>query len=108
MSQYGDDGEEQALKAEPSARARTDAELGKVIQQVHQVSDGTYGSPRVRAELAHQGIACGRRRVARLMRLAGPEGRCKRRWRTTTVRDADEQRALDLIRRHFGPPAGSR
>ena len=47
----------QSLKAEPSTRARTDAELAKVIAQVHQVSDGTYGSPRVQAELAHQGIA---------------------------------------------------
>ena len=95
----------QSLKAEPSTRARTDAELAKVIAEVHQVSDGTYGSPRVQAELAQRGIACGRRRVARLMRLAGLEGRCKRRWRTTTVPGADEQKALDLIKRHFGPSA---
>jgi transposase InsO family protein len=59
----------------------------------------------VHAELAQRGVACGRRRVARLMRLAGLEGRCKRRWRTTTVQSADEQRALDLIKRHFGPSA---
>ena len=45
----------QSLKAEPSDRACTDAELAKVIAQVHQVSDGTYGSPRVQAELAHRG-----------------------------------------------------
>jgi transposase InsO family protein len=95
----------QSLKAEPSNRARSDAELGKLIAQVHRVSDGTYGSPRVHAELAQRGVACGRRRVARLMRLAGLEGRCKRRWRTTTVQSADEQRALDLIKRHFGPSA---
>ena len=92
-----------SLKAEPSTRARTDAELAKVIARVHQRSDGTYGSPRVQAELAHQGIACGRRRVARLMRTAGLEGRCRRRWRTTTVPGADEDKALDLIKRHFGP-----
>ena len=95
----------QSLKAEPSTRARSDAELSKVIAQVHEVSDGTYGSPRVHAELAQRGVACGRRRVARLMRLAGLEGRCKRRWRTTTVQSADEQRALDLIKRHFSPSA---
>ena len=95
----------QSLKATPSNRARTDAELAKAIAEVHQGSDGTYGSPRVQAELAHQGIACGRRRVARLMRLAGLTGRCKRRWRTTTVPDAEEKRALDLIKRHFAPSA---
>jgi transposase InsO family protein len=95
----------QSLKAEPCKRARTDAELAKVIAQVHEVSDGTYGSPRVRSELAHRGITCGRRRVARLMRLAGLEGRCKRRWRATTVAGTDEQKALDLVKRHFGPSA---
>jgi transposase InsO family protein len=95
----------QSLKAEPSARARTDAELAKVIGQVHEVSDGTYGSPRVHAELGHRGIACGRRRVARLMRRAGLRGTCKRRWRTTTVAGAEEKKALDLIKRHFGPSA---
>jgi hypothetical protein len=95
----------QSLKAEPSTQARTDAELAKVIARVHQVSDGTYGSPQVQAELANQGIACGRRRVARLMRTAGLEGRCKRRWRTTTVPGADEDKALDPIKRHFGPSA---
>src|SRR5438552_1927753 len=37
------------------------------------------------------------------MRRAGLEGRCKKRWRTTTVPDPDAERARDLIRRHFGP-----
>ena len=36
---------------------------------------------------------------------AGLEGRCKCRWRSTTVPGAAEQRALDLIKRHFGPSA---
>jgi putative transposase len=39
------------------------------------------------------------------MRTAGLEGRCKRRWRTTTVPGADEDKALDPIKRHFGPSA---
>jgi transposase InsO family protein len=38
------------------------------------------------------------------MAKAGLEGRCKRRWRKTTIPDPDaEQRAVDLIRREFGP-----
>ena len=37
------------------------------------------------------------------MRAAGLEGRCKKRWRTTTVADPDAEVARDLIRRHFGP-----
>jgi transposase InsO family protein len=37
------------------------------------------------------------------MRRAGLEGRCPRRWRTTTTPDPDAERAKDLIQRHFGP-----
>jgi transposase InsO family protein len=50
-------------------------------------------------------VACGKRRVRRLMRLAGLEGRCKKRWRKTTVADPAAERALDLIQRALGPGA---
>jgi hypothetical protein len=42
-------------------------------------------------------------RWTRLMRLAGLAGRCKKRWRTTTVADPTAEAARDLIQRHFGP-----
>jgi putative transposase len=87
----------------PSARAVTDAELTAKITAVHSESKGTYGSPRVHKELVKRGVACGRRRVRRLMRTAGLEGRCKKRWRKTTVPDPAAERAKDLIQRHFGP-----
>jgi putative transposase len=88
----------------PSAREVSDAELTEKIRQVHDDSDGTYGSPRVHRELRDRGVACGRRRVRRLMRLYGIEGRCKKRWRKTTIQDpAAQAAALDLIQRHFGP-----
>jgi hypothetical protein len=50
-------------------------------------------------------MECGKRRVTRLMRQAGLEGRCKKRWRKTTVADPDAERARDLIRRDFCPGA---
>ena len=60
--------------------------------------------PRVHRELLDRDVVCGRRRVRRLMRLVGLEGRGKKRWRKTTVQDpATEAEALDLIQRHFGP-----
>ena len=94
----------QRKKQTPSARAVADAELVEKIRQVHDDSDGTYGSPRVHQELLDRGVVCGRRRVRRLMRVAGLEGRCKKRWRKTTIQDpAAEAEALDLIQRHFGP-----
>jgi transposase InsO family protein len=88
----------------PSVRDVSDAELVEKIRQVHDDSDGTYGSPRVQRELLERGVVCGRRRVRRLMRVHGLEGRCKKRWRKTTIQDpAAEAEALDLIQRHFGP-----
>jgi putative transposase len=87
----------------PSQRERTDAELLEQITAIHKESKGTYGSPRVHKELCHRHVACGRRRVTRLMRRAGLEGRCKKRWRKTTIADPGAERAHDLIQRHFGP-----
>jgi putative transposase len=87
----------------PSDRARTDTELTGQISEIFHESKGTYGSPRVHQELGHRGVVCGRRRVTRLMRLAGLEGRCKKRWRKTTVADPEAEAAKDLIQRHFGP-----
>ncbi len=87
----------------PSPRAVTDAKLTDQITQIFNESKGTYGSPRVHQELDHRGVVCGRRRVTRLMRLAGLEGRCKKRWRKTTVADPEAEAAKDLIQRQFGP-----
>ena len=39
------------------------------------------------------------------MHRAGLEGRCKKRWRKTTVADPAAEAARDLIQRHFGPCA---
>ena len=55
----------------PSERSRADAALAEKIGRVHRDSKGTYGAPRVHAELAFGGTRCGRKRVARLMRESG-------------------------------------
>jgi transposase InsO family protein len=92
------------LDATPTRRQLTDAELLEQITVVHEESAGTYGSPRVHKALCREGVCVGKRRVARLMRSAGLEGRCRRRWRKTTIPDPDaEKRAVDLIKREFGP-----
>ena len=58
----------------PSKRAKADAVLTRKIERIHQGSRGTYGAPRVHAELRATGVHCGRKRVARLMRGAGLRG----------------------------------
>ena len=92
----------------PSKRARSDAELLARIRAIHARSHGTYGMPRIHAELTTQGVHVGRKRVARLMRIAGLCGVSRRRWFTTTRRQPDAQPAPDLVQRHFRADAPNR
>lgn len=85
----------------PSARARSDAELTATIRDIHHQSRGTYGVPRIHAELAYTGTRCSRKRVARLMRADGLEGVHRRRSIRTTVRGRDAAPAPDLVNRVF-------
>jgi putative transposase len=88
----------------PSARAEGDRVLSATIAAIHRASRGTYGSPRIHAELADDhGIGCGRKRVARLMRSAGLQGCHRRRSaRTTVPGPMSEDHAVDLVKRVFG------
>ncbi|MDX8055114.1 IS3 family transposase [Lentzea sp. BCCO 10_0798] len=85
----------------PSTRARVDAALTEKIIEVHDGSNGTYGTPRIHAELADQGHRHSRKRVARLLRQAGRAGRAPKRWRTTTIPDPAATTPADLIKRDF-------
>jgi transposase InsO family protein len=100
----------QRRSATPSPRDLSDAELTARIRKVHSTSDGTYDTPRVTAELRWTGETVSRRRIRRLMRRAGLEGRAKRRWRTTTIADPAAVAAADRIQRQFdvGGPVDAR
>ena len=89
--------------AKPGPRAVRDTELTEKITKVHERSRGTYGVPRVHAALQRQGEDCGRRRVARLMRDAGLQGRHRRRRRLTTIPDPRAASRPDLVVRNFAP-----
>jgi putative transposase len=93
----------------PSARARADAELTAVIHRLHAESRGTYGAPRIQADLRGEGRRHGRKRVARLMRQAGLAGCHRRRRRPrTTVADPAAAPAPNRVQRDFTPPAPDR
>ena len=96
---------ERVMRA-PSARAVADAALRAEIEAIHTMSRGSYGVPRVHAELRlGRGIRCGRKRVARLMRLSGLQGvfrrKRKRRHPDPAVHD-------DLVKRRFHADAPNR
>ncbi len=60
-----------AWKAPPkSARTLADESLLADIRKSLEDSQGIYGGPRVHCDLRESGIACGEKRVARLMRQA--------------------------------------
>ena len=90
---------------EPSARTLADGELLVRIRALHASSRGTYGAPRIHAQLRREGVHVGRKRVARLMRMAGLHGASRRRWPHTTRQRAGARRAPDLVRRHFSAEA---
>src|SRR5258707_6433184 len=70
---------------EVGPRALENQMLVEQIRTEFKTSRKTYGSPRIQVALQHKGIACGRHRVARLMRNEGisPEKRRKRYPMTT-------------------------
>jgi putative transposase len=96
-------------KRPPSARAVAAVALSPSIREIHVASRGTYGAPRIHAELADTyETRCGRKRVARLMRVAGLVGVCRRRVVRTTRRDEAAAVSDDPGRRAFTAPAPNR
>ena len=80
------------LRRGPSLRARHDSILSAHIRTAFQGSRRTYGSPRVRAELASLGVRTSKRRVERLMRAGGLYALRKRRF----VRTTDSKHTLPI------------
>ena len=85
----------------PSARAEADAELTTRVREIHARSRGTYGAPRIHADLADDGVSVGRKRVARVMRAAGIAGVSRRRGPRTTRRAVRARPAPDRVERRF-------
>ena len=89
-------------KRPASRRALANEVLTELITTIHAESRGTYGAPRVRAELAlGHGLVCSQKRVARLMAAAGLQGAHRRRRRRLTRRDPAAVASPDLVERNF-------
>ena len=89
-------------RLEPARRTIFDEFLTEQIREIHTQSRGTYGSPRVHAELVlGEGIHVGQKRVERLMRQAELEGIYRRKKHFTTRRDPKAALSDDLVNRQF-------
>lgn len=84
-----------------SQRAVEDEHLAERIRHFYDRSDGTYGAPRIHADLADEGLHVGRKRVARLMQAAGLQGVTRRKGFRTTRPDTSAVPAPDLVERDF-------
>ena len=95
-------------KRKPSARAQADQKLSDRIRDIHSRSRGTYGVPRIHAQLASEGVLVGRKRIARLMAGAAIQGVCRRKWPLTTQRQKGARPAPDLVERSFSSDSPDR
>lgn len=84
-----------------SARQCRDRELTVLIRQLHLESNGVYGARKLHRELLGIGEACGRHKVARLMRQAGLKGCPKRRFRRPVNAAPDHPVAANLLKQDF-------
>ena len=87
--------------SERATRDAADAALAARIEAVRTQHDGTYGAPRITAELRDDGMRVNRKKVARVMRRYRIQGLRLRRRVTTTVPDPAAAKAPDLIGRDF-------
>jgi transposase InsO family protein len=96
------------VRRPPSARATADQQLAVRVVAIHRRSRGTYGAPRVHAELQAEGTRTSRKRVARLMRRHQVAGRRPKRWRRTTDSRHRHPIAPNRLARQFTVDAPNR
>ena len=84
----------------PPRQARREALAGE-IRRLFGAHRGTYGSPRITADLREAGWQVSKNTVAALMREQGLAARRKKKRRSTTRPGKGRWRAADLIKRDF-------
>jgi putative transposase len=86
-----------------SDRHQEEARVVEEIHRIHARSGGTYGAPRITAELRRRGQAVNHKRTERLMRIHGIIGYRPHRRRSLTRQDRATPPAPDLLGRLFDP-----
>ncbi len=89
------------LKRPPSKRAQENKVLLKRVKEIYELSDKTYGSPRITRDLREEGFNVSRPRVARLMRKEGLQAQTTRKFKVTTDSDHDYPISPNLLSRIF-------
>ena len=85
----------------PTPAQRRRAEIDERVKACFDASGGTYGSPRVRAQLRRDGLAVSKKTVESSMARQGLQARPKRRRRGLTRPDKAAAPVRDLLERDF-------
>ena len=96
------------VKRSNGVRQRENERLLLYIQQAYVRGRGTYGSPRITAELRDKGVYCGKNRIARLMKENGIRAKTKRRFKATTKSRHDFLVVDNLLKRRFSTEAANK
>ncbi len=80
-----------------SERKKANDVLIKHIREIHKVSRGTYGLPRIKADLKNLGLSCGKTRIGNLMKKAGISGLIKRRFKVRTTDSNHDNPIADRV-----------
>lgn len=75
----------------------------RAIEDIHKASRGTYGSPRILAELKGLGFKCSKKRVERLMQKNGIRAKTRRKFKVTTDSKHNLPVAPNVLERNFSP-----
>lgn len=84
-----------------SKRANVDAFLTERIQEVFVEGRENYGTRSIQNRLAQRGVGISRKRIARLMRIAGLRCKIKRKFKVTTDSNHKLYIAPNLLQRQF-------
>ncbi|MGH3466881.1 MAG: IS3 family transposase [Thermocrispum sp.] len=88
-----------------SVRRKRRAALAALVAYLFRAHHGSYGSPRITADLREMGWRVSPNTVAQLMAEQGLVARRKRKRRGSTRPDKSARKAPDLLKRNFAPPA---
>ncbi len=84
-----------------SKREESNRRLLERIKRAFELSRSTYGSPRILEDLHADGWTCGKKRVARLMRLHGIRPKRNRKFKRTTDSKHSLPIAPNLLNQRF-------